>query len=149
MKESLLLVCRVVVAGFQVEDAGVDGGTLQPVGDGEQLFVIETEVVLLIERVDGFYCCQKAAYGSLAGSRSNTVVEVFQKVRLTRTIVTVNPDTHMVVWLVVLDGIEYAEETIDDFIRKYVFIYFYLFCLWVKLGSTDGRIDWTFDRLAI
>ena len=83
VKESLLLVCRVVVAGLQVEDAGVDGGTLQPVGDGEQLFVIETEVVFLIEWVDGFYGCQKAAYGSLAGSRSNTVVEVFQEVRLT------------------------------------------------------------------
>ena len=83
VKESLLLVCRVVVAGFQVEDAGVDGGTLQPVGDREQLVVIETEVVLLIEWVDGFYGCQKAAYGSLAGSRSNTVVEVFQEVRLT------------------------------------------------------------------
>ena len=59
VKESLLLVCRVVVAGFQVEDAGVDGGTLQPVGDGEQLIVIETEVVLLVEWVDGFYCIEQ------------------------------------------------------------------------------------------
>ena len=59
VKESLLLVCRVVVAGFQVEDAGVDGGTLQPVGDREQLVVIETEVVLLVERVDGFYCIEQ------------------------------------------------------------------------------------------
>ena len=149
VKESLLLVCRVVVAGFQVEDAGVDGGTLQPIGDGKQLVVIETEVVLLVERVDGFYCFQKSVYGSLAGSRSNTVVEVFQEVRFTRTIVTVNPDTYMVVWFVVLDGIEYAEETIDNLIRKHVFLYFYSFCLWVKLGSTDGRIDSTVDWLAI
>ena len=67
MKESLLLVCRVVVAGFQVEDAGVDGGTLQPVGDGKQLIVIEIEVVLLVEWVDGLYCCQKTVYGSLTG----------------------------------------------------------------------------------
>ena len=59
VKESLLLVCRVVVAGFQVEDAGVDGGTLQPVGDGEQLVVIETEVVLLVEWVDGFYSIEQ------------------------------------------------------------------------------------------
>ena len=55
----------------------------------------------------------------------------------------------MVVWFVVLDGIKYAEETIDDLIRKYVFIYFYSFCLWVKLGSTDGRIDSTFDFVKI
>ena len=67
MKESLLLVCRVVVAGFQVENAGVDSGTLQPVGDREQLIVIEIEVVLLIEWVDGFYGCQKTVYGSLTG----------------------------------------------------------------------------------
>ena len=67
VKESLLLVCRVVVAGFQVENAGVDSGTLQPVGDREQLVVIETEVVLLIEWVDGFYGCQKSVYGSLTG----------------------------------------------------------------------------------
>ena len=67
VKESLLLVCRVVVAGFQIEDAGVDSGTLQPVGDREQLVVIEIEVVLLVERVDGLYCCQKAVYGSLTG----------------------------------------------------------------------------------
>ena len=59
MKESLLLVCRVIVAGFQVEDAGVDGGTLQPVGDREQLVVIEIEVVLLVEWVDGFYCIEQ------------------------------------------------------------------------------------------
>ena len=55
----------------------------------------------------------------------------------------------MVVWFVVLDGIEYAEETVDDFIRKYVFVYFNSFCLWVKLGCTDGRIDSTVDCLAI
>ena len=67
VKESLLLVCRVVVAGFQVEDAGVDGGTLQPVGDGEQLVVIETEVVLLVEWVDGFYCIEETRYGILTG----------------------------------------------------------------------------------
>ena len=59
VKESLLLVCRVIVAGFQVEDAGVDGGTLQPVGDREQLVVIEIEVVLLVEWVDGFYCIEQ------------------------------------------------------------------------------------------
>ena len=58
VKKSLLLVCRVVVAGFQVENAGVDSGTLQPVGDGEQLVVIEIEVVLLVEWVDGFYCIE-------------------------------------------------------------------------------------------
>ena len=55
----------------------------------------------------------------------------------------------MVVWLVVLDGIKYAEETIDDLIRKYVFVYFRIDCLRVKLGCTDGRIDWTFDWLVI
>ena len=59
VKKSLLLVCRVVVAGFQVENAGVDSGTLQPVGDGEQLVVIETEVVLLVERVDGFHSIEQ------------------------------------------------------------------------------------------
>ena len=55
----------------------------------------------------------------------------------------------MVVGLVVLDGIEYAEEPIDDLIRKHVFLYFYPLCLGVKLGSTDGRIDSTVDGFAI
>ena len=55
----------------------------------------------------------------------------------------------MVVWFVVLDGIKYAEETIDNLIRKHVFIYFRVNCLRVKLGSTDGRIDRTFDWLVI
>ena len=67
VKESLLLVCRVVVAGFQVEDAGVDSGTLQPVGDREQLVVIEIEVVLLVKWVDGFYCIEETRYGILTG----------------------------------------------------------------------------------
>ena len=55
MKESLLLVGGVVIARFEVEDAGVDGGTLQPVANGEQLLIVEVEVVLVIERVDGFH----------------------------------------------------------------------------------------------
>ena len=55
----------------------------------------------------------------------------------------------MVVWLVVLNGIEYAEEAIDDLIRKHIFLYFDSFCLWVKLGGADGRIDSTVDGLAI
>ena len=59
VKESLLLVCRVIVAGFQIEDTGIDGGTLQPVGDRKQLIVIEIEVVLLVERVDVFYSIEQ------------------------------------------------------------------------------------------
>ena len=55
----------------------------------------------------------------------------------------------MVVGFVVLDGVEYAEETVDDLIRKHVFLYFYQFCLRVKLGGTDGRIDSTVDGFAI
>ena len=145
VKEGLLLVCRVVVAGFQVEYAGVDGGTLQPVGDREQLIVIEIEVVLLVEWVDSFYCIEETRNGILPGRWSDTVVEVFQEVRLTRTIVTINPYTYMGKRFVILDGIKYAEETIDDLIRKHVFLYFDAFCLWVKLGSTDGRIDSTVD----
>ena len=67
VKESLLLVCRVIVAGFQIEDAGVDGGTLQPVGNREQLIVIKIEVVLLVKWIDGFYCIEEARYGILTG----------------------------------------------------------------------------------
>ena len=59
VKESLLLVCRVIVTGFQIEDAGVDSGTLQPVGDREQLIVIEIEIVLLVEWIDVFYSIEQ------------------------------------------------------------------------------------------
>ncbi len=149
MEECLLLVGGVVVAGFEVEDAGVDGGTLQPVGDRCQLLIVETEIVLFVEWVNGFHGFKQTSHCILTSGRRDAVVKVFQEVRLTRTIVTVNPDAHMVVGLVVLDGIEYAEETVDNFVRKHIFLYFYPLCLWVELGCADGRIDSAVDRLAI
>ena len=80
MKESLLLVGGVVVARFEVEDASVDGGTLQPVGDGEQLIIVEAEVVLVIERINGFHRFQQPTGSVFTGGRRDTIVEVFQEV---------------------------------------------------------------------
>ena len=60
----------------------------------------------------------------------------------------VDGGTCVVGGLVVVDGSKYAEETIDGVIREQVFVYFDAFCLWVKLGSADGRIDSTVDWLA-
>ena len=55
----------------------------------------------------------------------------------------------MVVRAVVLDGIKYAEETVDDLIRKHILLYFHPFCLRVELCGTNGRIDCSVDGLAV
>ena len=80
MQESLLLVGRVVVARFEIEDAGVDGGTFQPVGYREQLLIVEADVVLLIEWVDSLHCIEQTLHGGIAGVGRDAVVEVLQKV---------------------------------------------------------------------
>ena len=80
MQECFLLVSGVVVARFEVEDAGVDGGTFQPVGYREQLLIVEADVVLLIERVDSLHCIEQTLHGGIASVGRDTVVEVLQKV---------------------------------------------------------------------
>ena len=55
----------------------------------------------------------------------------------------------MVVGTVVLDGIQYAEETVDDLVRKHIFLYFHLFGLWIELGRTHSRINCSVDRFAV
>ncbi len=55
----------------------------------------------------------------------------------------------MVVRLVVFDGVEYAEEAVDDLIGEDIFLYFNPFCLRVELGGADGRVDRTVDGFAV
>ena len=80
MQESLLLVGGVVVARFEIEDAGVDSGTFQPVGYREQLLIVEADVVLLIKWVDSLHCIEQTLHGGIAGVGRDAVVEVLQEV---------------------------------------------------------------------
>ena len=80
MQESLLLVGRVVVARFEIEDAGVDSGTFQPVGYREQLLIVEVDVVLLIEWVDSLHCIEQTLHGGITRVGRDAVVEVLQEV---------------------------------------------------------------------
>ena len=55
----------------------------------------------------------------------------------------------MVVWTVVLDGIQYAEGSVDDLVRKHILLYFHSFGLRIELGGTHGRVYCSVDGLAI
>ena len=81
--------------------------------------------------------------------RRNAIVEIFQEVGLSRTIVTIYPNAHMVVGLVILDGIQDAEKAIDNLVGEDILLNLDAFGLRVELGCTHSRIDRPVYRLAI
>ena len=83
MQECFLLIGRVVVTGFEIEDAGVDGCTFQPVGNTQYGIIITTDIVVIVHWVDGFHCFQKTLQCFLLSARRDTIIEIFQEVRLT------------------------------------------------------------------
>ena len=59
MQKSFLLVGRVVVACFQIEDTCIYRGTFQPIGDRNHLLVVETQIMFVIKWVDSLYCFEQ------------------------------------------------------------------------------------------
>ena len=76
---SNLATVHELYEGLQA-NASVDGGTFQPVGYGEQLLIVKTDVVLLIKRVDGLHRIEQTLHGCITGVWRDAVVEVFQEV---------------------------------------------------------------------
>ena len=56
MQECFLLISRVVVTCFEVEDTGVNSGTFQPVCYTQHSFVVATDIVVFVHWIDGLDC---------------------------------------------------------------------------------------------
>ena len=56
MQEGFLLIRRVVVTRFEVEDTSVDGGTFQPVGDAQYGIIVTADIVVLVHRINRLDC---------------------------------------------------------------------------------------------
>ena len=56
VQEGFLLIRRVVVTRFEVEDTSVDGGTFQPVGDAQYGIIVTADIVVLVHRINRLDC---------------------------------------------------------------------------------------------
>ena len=102
-----------------------------------------------IQRVDDLHGSKQALQGCFLSRRSDTVIEVLQEVRLTGSVVTVDPDADVVVRLVVLYRVEDTEESVQDLVCEDVFLDLYPLCLFIEFGCRYCRVYSAFNRLAV
>ncbi|MPN48002.1 hypothetical protein SDC9_195606 [bioreactor metagenome] len=76
-------------------------------------------------------------------------MHVFEKVRFTGTIITIEPDTRFTYLILVLDGQQHFIQAVDNFIGKHIFINFNINCVLCSVLSHDSRIDNTTNQFFI
>ena len=102
-----------------------------------------------IKRIDVLHGSKKTLQGRILCRRSDAIVEIFQEVRLTGTVVTVDPDADMVIRLVVLYSIKDTEESVQNLVCKDVFLDLYSLCLFIEFGCGYCRVYSAFNRFAV
>lgn len=118
----------IILVGKQVDVACSDDGILCPAGHLLYLVGRRCNVVSVIQWVNCINSVYNAAQRFVAILRVNTVAQILQEVRLTRSEVTIHPNTYMsvlfdpftevILLLCILDSCKKVVEIVDDVICK-------------------------------